>query len=67
MECGADPDAWAAAALTRGVAIQAGRIFAVDGRARPYVRLGFGRHDERELAEAVRRLESAFGEACSKG
>ncbi|WP_308197956.1 MocR-like pyridoxine biosynthesis transcription factor PdxR [Anaeromyxobacter oryzisoli] len=67
VDRGVDPEAWAAAALARGVAIQPGRVFAADGRPRPNVRLGFGRHDEQELAEAVRRLESAFGAACRKG
>lgn len=57
---GIDPERWAEAALARGVAIQPGRQFAFDGRPRRFVRLGFGRHDERELAEAVRRLASAL-------
>jgi GntR family transcriptional regulator / MocR family aminotransferase len=57
---GIDADRWGAAALERGVAVQVGRTFAFDGRARPFLRLGFGRHDERELREAVRRLAAAL-------
>jgi GntR family transcriptional regulator / MocR family aminotransferase len=57
---GIDADRWCAATLERGVAVQVGRTFAFDGRARPFLRLGFGRHDERELREAVRRLAAAL-------
>ncbi|BDG09136.1 MocR-like pyridoxine biosynthesis transcription factor PdxR [Anaeromyxobacter paludicola] len=64
---GVDPEAWARAALARGVAIQPGRQFALDGRPRPCVRLGFGRHDERELAEAVRRLARALRQVGAPG
>jgi GntR family transcriptional regulator/MocR family aminotransferase len=58
-----DADAWAARALARGVAVQEGRRFAFDGLARPFLRLGFGRLDERELREAVRRLAAALRDA----
>jgi GntR family transcriptional regulator/MocR family aminotransferase len=37
-----------------------GRRFAFDGRARPFLRLGFASLDERELREAVRRLAAAL-------
>ncbi|ABC79821.1 PLP-dependent aminotransferase family protein [Anaeromyxobacter dehalogenans] len=57
---GIDPGAWAARALRAGVAVQPGRLFAHDRRARPFLRLGFGRLDARELAEAVRRLAGAL-------
>uniref|UniRef100_UPI001F58F723 aminotransferase-like domain-containing protein n=1 Tax=Anaeromyxobacter terrae TaxID=2925406 RepID=UPI001F58F723 len=57
---GVDADAWADRALAAGVAIQSGRLFAFDGRPRPHLRLGFGRLDERELREAVRRLAAAL-------
>lgn len=53
-------DLWAGRALAAGVAVQPGRLFAFDGRARPWLRLGFGRHDEREIREAVRRLAGAM-------
>jgi GntR family transcriptional regulator/MocR family aminotransferase len=56
---GLDAEAWAARALAAGVAVQAGRQFAFDRRPLPYLRLGFGRHDEAELAEAVGRLAAA--------
>jgi GntR family transcriptional regulator/MocR family aminotransferase len=42
------------------VAVQPGRLFAFDGRARPHLRLGFGRQNEREIREAVRRLAAAL-------
>jgi len=51
-----DADAWVARAFERNVVIRSARQFAFDGRSRPFVRLGFAAHDERELAEAVRRL-----------
>jgi GntR family transcriptional regulator / MocR family aminotransferase len=57
---GIDADAWAQRALAGGVAVQVGRLFAFDGRPRAFLRLGFGRHDERELREAVRRLAAAL-------
>lgn len=57
---GIDAAAWAARALQRGVVVQAGRQFAFDRRPRPFLRIGFGRHDERELGEAVRRLAAAL-------
>lgn len=59
VEGGLSADLWTERALAAGVAVQPGRLFAFDGRARPWLRIGFGRHDERELREAVRRLASA--------
>lgn len=57
---GIDPGLWAERAFEAGVEVQVGRRFAFDGRPRPFLRLGFGRHDERELREAVRRLATAL-------
>jgi GntR family transcriptional regulator/MocR family aminotransferase len=56
---GRDPERWAERAERRGVLVRAGRAFAFDGRAIPYLRLGFAALDERELREAVRRLAAA--------
>lgn len=64
---GLDTDRWGEAALRAGVAVQVGRMFAFDGRSRPYLRLGFGRHDERELREAVKRLASALPSSPTAG
>jgi GntR family transcriptional regulator/MocR family aminotransferase len=58
---GIDADAWAAAALARGVAVQPGSMFTFDERPAPRLRLGFARHDEDELREAVTRLAAALG------
>ena len=55
-----DCDRWAERALERKVAIRTARSFAFDGRARPYVRIGFAALDERELPEAVKRLAQAI-------
>jgi GntR family transcriptional regulator/MocR family aminotransferase len=55
-----DCDVWAARALERKVAIRTARSFALDGRSRPYVRLGFAALDERELNVAVKRLTEAL-------
>lgn len=54
-----DPDAWVAAAARRGVAIAPGSVFALDGRPRPNLRLGYCRHDPRELDAAIGRLAAA--------
>jgi GntR family transcriptional regulator/MocR family aminotransferase len=54
-----DADAWAERALAHGVEIYPARRYAFDGRARPFLRLGFAALDERELREAVRRLAAA--------
>jgi|SRR5215831_540832 len=56
---GVDVERWAQRARARGVVIQTARQFAFDGRARPYLRLGFSRHSERELQEAARLLRAA--------
>jgi GntR family transcriptional regulator/MocR family aminotransferase len=53
-------DAWCASALARGVAISPAREFALDGKARPYLRLAYARYGEGELADAVRRLRDAL-------
>jgi GntR family transcriptional regulator/MocR family aminotransferase len=52
--------AWQRAARARGVALAIGRDFDLAGRPHPFVRLGFGRHDERELADAIRVLRRAL-------
>ena len=54
------PDAWATAALERGLILQPARQFAFDGKARPFLRLGFAQHTEREAKEAVRRMLAAL-------
>lgn len=56
---GLGADAWAEAALGRGLSIHSARRFAFDGKSRPYFRLGFACLNERELGEAVRRLRVA--------
>jgi GntR family transcriptional regulator/MocR family aminotransferase len=64
---GIDAGAWAEAALSAGVAVQLGRQFAFDGRARPFLRLGFARHDERELTAAVELISAALPAAARGG
>jgi GntR family transcriptional regulator/MocR family aminotransferase len=56
---GIDVDAWAARAAAGGVIVSTGREFAMDGRPRPFFRLGFAQRSEPEIAEAVRRLAAA--------
>ncbi len=53
-------DAWAAAASERGLLLQPARQFAFDGRPRPFLRLGFAQHDEREAREAIKRMSAAL-------
>ncbi len=43
-------------ALAVGVACSPARSFALDGRPRPYLRLGFAAANEEEIVEGVRRL-----------
>ena len=56
---GINVDGWAKRGMAAGVAFQPGRRYAIDGRFRPSVRLGFAACDEGELREAVRRMASA--------
>lgn len=56
---GTNVDGWAKRGMAAGVAFQPGRRYAIDGRFRPFVRLGFAACDEGELREAVRRMASA--------
>ncbi len=47
-------------ARCEGVLVQAAERFFIDKRDRPYMRLGFARHTEEEIHEAVRRLQRAW-------
>ncbi|HEX4354809.1 MAG TPA: PLP-dependent aminotransferase family protein [Polyangiales bacterium] len=58
-----DTERWVELAEREGVLIQGGRQFRLDESETPYVRLGYAALDERELAEAVRRLKRAFHKA----
>jgi GntR family transcriptional regulator/MocR family aminotransferase len=55
-----DVEAWKTRALEREVLLMTARQFALDGRVRPFVRLGFAALTEPELDEAVRRLAEAW-------
>lgn len=57
---GVDIDAWARAARAHGAVMVTASAFALDGRARPYARLGFAALSSRELEEGVRRLRAAL-------
>jgi GntR family transcriptional regulator/MocR family aminotransferase len=54
-----DIDRWAARARRRGVVMETAKSYTLDGRPRPFTRLGFASLDRGELVEAVRRLSSA--------
>ena len=56
---GLQVDAWAAAARRRGVVVVTAAAYAVDGRSRPFMRLGFASLDAAEIEEGVRRLAAA--------
>lgn len=56
---GLDIDAWAARARKRGAVMVTAASLAVDGRPRPFARLGFAALDRRELEEGIRRLAAA--------
>lgn len=55
-----DLERWRQRSLEAGVAVAFARDFALDRRARPFMRLGYGHLSERELAEVVRRLARAL-------
>lgn len=57
---GIDAAVWAARGRAEGVVVQHGALFSLDGAPLPWLRLGFGRHEPRELQEAVRRLARAL-------
>ena len=57
---GVDVEAWALRARGRGLAFRTGAMFFMDGKPRPFVRLGFARLDERELGEAVSQMVAAL-------
>jgi GntR family transcriptional regulator/MocR family aminotransferase len=55
-----DVDAWVTRARDAGVAVQSSSPFVFEGRAPGCLRIGFAACNERELAEAVRRLARAM-------
>lgn len=63
---GIDADAWAARAMDNGVVLYSGRRFGFDGRAVPYLRLGFAAETERDLREAARRIARSMPRRTGK-
>jgi len=57
---GIDIEAWAERARAQGAVMATAASFALDGKPRPFARLGFASLDRRELVEGVRRLASAL-------
>jgi len=53
-------DAWTANAEALGLVLQPAKQFAYDGKSRPFLRIGFAQHDEREVKEALRRMVAAL-------
>jgi len=47
---------WAERAAAQGLHLFTGRYFAFDGRAMPYLRLGFASRSAEETARAIERL-----------
>jgi GntR family transcriptional regulator/MocR family aminotransferase len=61
VDGGVDPRDWAArAAREHAVVFQPGADFDFDGRSLPFVRLGFGLLEPKEIREAVRRMRGAL-------
>jgi GntR family transcriptional regulator / MocR family aminotransferase len=56
---GVDVEQWAARAQDSGAIIVTGAAFTLDGKPRPFVRLGFAALNRNELEEGVRRLAAA--------
>ena len=57
---GIDVDAWARAAKDRGAVIVTAAAYTLDGRAQPFIRLGFASLNGKELQEGVRRMAAAL-------
>jgi GntR family transcriptional regulator / MocR family aminotransferase len=55
-----DVERWAKATLQRGARFFTGRQYSPSHKVLPFVRLGFGHLDERELQEAVKRMRQAL-------
>ena len=53
-------EAWAGRARRAGVVFTTAREFAFDGRARPYLRLGYARRTRAEISSGVRRMATAL-------
>ncbi len=60
-----DIDRWAARSLEASVRFLKGRLYSPTGQALPYLRLGFGRLDEDELATAVVRMARCLSSLSS--
>ena len=56
---GVDVDAWARRSLEHGVSWYTGRRYAFDQLPHPFARLSFASLNEREIAEAVKRMAAA--------
>jgi len=56
---GIDIDAWAERARAGGAVIATAAMFALNGKPRPFARLGFAALDRHELVEGVRRIAAA--------
>lgn len=54
-----DVERWAEASRDHGVSFATARPFRFDGRAAPFLRLGFAALDERQLGDAVKRMARA--------
>jgi GntR family transcriptional regulator/MocR family aminotransferase len=61
------PDVWAERADALGLVLQPARLFAFDGKSRPFLRVGFAQHDEKEVREAVRRMKAALNARSTAG
>jgi len=57
---GVDVDAWAAEALRRRVGVHPGSRFTFHGGSLPFLRIGYGAPDEKELRAGVRQLRGAL-------
>lgn len=55
-----DFDAWASRGIEHGVSWYTGRRYAFDGQPKPFARLSFAWLNERELPEAVKRMDAAL-------
>jgi GntR family transcriptional regulator/MocR family aminotransferase len=61
-----DVEAWAERSLTAGVYFRSPRSFAFDGRTRPFLRASYAALTEKELDEAVKRMQTALASRSTR-
>lgn len=67
VDRGIDVELWADRARSRGLLFRTARLFYLDAKPRPYLRLGFARWTEREVTRGLDLLVRALPSRASRG